>query len=99
MKKILCAVASLLVATSTYAGGWGVGVSVNIGVPVVYTPAPVVYAPAPVIYTAPGCIPRPIYYAPRPIVIYPTPIGIVPMTPVSVYFPATYQHPHHFHRR
>lgn len=93
----MCAVASLLVATSTFAGGWGVGVSVNLGTPVVYTPAPVVYSPAPVVYTAPVCIPTPVYYAPRPVyyapVVYPSPIGITYQTPVTVYFPSTF----HFH--
>jgi len=88
MKKLMCAVASLLVATSTFAGGWGVGVSVNLGYPVVYTPAPVVYSPAPV------------YYAPRPVVVCPTPIGISYQTPVTVYFPSAFSvQYHHYHRR
>jgi hypothetical protein len=100
MKKLMCAVASLLVATSTFAGGWGVGVSVNLGSPVVYTPAPVVYAPAPVVYTSPVYVPAPIYYAPRPVVVCPTPIGITYQTPVTVYFPSAFSvQYHHYHRR
>lgn len=102
MKKLMSVMVGLFVATSAFAG-WGVGVSVNIGSPVVYTPAPVVYAPAPVIYTHPVGIPRQVIYAPAPVVyipapvVYPSPIGISYQTPVSVYFPIT--HHHHFHRR
>lgn len=100
MKKLMSVVAGLFIASSALAG-WGVGVSVNIGVPV-YTPAPVVYAPAPVVYTSPVCIPRPVVYAPAPVVyvpapvVYPSPIGIAYPTPITVHFPVTYQHYHHY---
>ena len=103
MKKLMSVIAGSLVAISAQAGNWGVGVSVNIGVPV-YTPAPVVYAPAPVVYTSPVCIPSRVIYVPAPVVyapapvVYPSPIGIVFPTPVSVYFPATYHHHRHFRR-
>jgi hypothetical protein len=97
MKKLMSVVVGLLIATSAYAGGWGVGISVNIGVPF-YTPVPVVYTPAPVY------LPRQVIYAPAPVVYVPapvacpTPIGIAYPTPVTVYFPATFHHHHHFRR-
>lgn len=103
MKKLLSAVASLLIATSAEAGGWGIGINVNLGFPI-YTPAPVVYVAAPVVYTSPVGIPRQVVYVTAPVVyapvqvIYPTPIGIVYQPPVSVYFPVTYHHHHHFRR-
>lgn len=101
MKKLMSVIVGLLIATSVYAGGWGV--SVNIGFPI-YTPAPVVYAPAPVIYTSPVYIHRPVYYAPAPVVyvpapvVYPSPIGIVCPPPVTVQFPVVYHHHHYFRR-
>jgi hypothetical protein len=101
MKKLMSVIFSLILATSAYAGGWGIGVSVNIGVPV-YTPAPVVYYPA--VYSQPVYIPRPVVCAPAPVVyvpaqtVYPQTIGIVFPTPVTVYFPATFHHRHHFRR-
>lgn len=103
MKKLMSVMVGLFVATSAFAG-WGVGVSFNIGSPVVYTPAPVVYAPAPVVYTQPVCIPRPVIYAPAPVVytpvhvVYPSPIGISYQTPVSVQFPVVYHHYRHYRR-
>jgi hypothetical protein len=103
MKKLMSVVVGLLIATSAYAGGWGVGVSVNIGVPF-YTPAPVVYTPAPVVYTSPVYLPRQVIYAPTSVVYVPTPvvcpspIGISYPTPVTVYFPATFHHHHHYRR-
>ena len=103
MKMLMSVVAGLLFTSSALAGGWGVGVSINIGGPV-YTPAPVVYSPVQVVYTQPVCVPTPVYYAPRQViyvsgpVVYPTPIGIVYPTPISVNFPVTYHHHHHFRR-
>lgn len=94
MKKLMSVVVGLLIATSAYAGGWGV--NVNIGFPI-YTPAPVVYVPAPVVYTSPVYIPRPVYYAPSP-VVYPPTIGIGCPTPVTVQFPVVYHHHHYFRR-
>ena len=101
MKKLMSVVVGLLIATSAYAGGWGV--SVNIGFPI-YTPASVVYAPSPVVYTSQVYIPRPVYYAPAPVVyvpapiVYPPTIGIGCPTPVTVQFPVVYHHHHYFRR-
>jgi len=94
MKKLMSVIVGLLIATSAYAGGWGV--SVNIGFPI-YTQAPVVYAPAPVVYTSPVYIHRPVYYAPAP-VVYPSPIRIVCPPPVTVQFPVVYHHHRYFRR-
>ena len=100
MKKLLSAVASLLIATSAEAGGWGVGININLGFPI-YTPAPVVYVPAPVVYTSPVYIPRQVVYVPAPVVyapvqvVYPYPVGISYYAPISVHFP---HHHHHFRR-
>ena len=100
MKKLLSAVASLLIATSAEAGGWGVGININLGFPI-YTPAPVVYVPAPVVYTSPVGIPRQVVYVPAPVVyapvqvVYPYPVGISYYAPIPVHFP---HHHHHFRR-
>jgi hypothetical protein len=103
MKKLLSVVASLLIATSAEAGGWGVGININLGFPI-YTPVPVVYVAAPVVCAAPVYIPRQVVYVPAPVVyapapvVYPYPVGISYQAPITVHFPVTYHHHHHFRR-